>query len=168
MATISFNAAEVQPSSFDAIPAGTYEAVIANSEAKPMKSGNGLGFNFEFEIISGNYKGRKVFSWITFEHRTSQDAQRIGREQLSAICRAVGVTQLNDTVQLHNLPMMITVALDKNDPTRNVIRAYKAKRGATGNGAQGTASGQQQGAGAPQGATAAQGATGTQGAPWAR
>ena len=38
MATISFNAAEVQPSSFDALPAGTYEAVIANSEAKPMKT----------------------------------------------------------------------------------------------------------------------------------
>ena len=159
MATISFNAAEVQPSSFDALPAGTYEAVIANSEAKPMKSGNGMGFNFEFEIVSGDHKGRKVFSWITFEHRTSPDAQRIGREQLSAICRAVGVTQLNDTAQLHNLPMMITVALDKNDPTRNVIKAYKAKRGTgdgtasgtqgTGNKEQGTASVQQQGAGAP-------------------
>ena len=156
MATISFNAAEVQPSSFDALPAGTYEAVIANSEAKPMKSGNGMGFNFEFEIISGDHKGRKVFAWITFEHRTSADAQRIGREQLSAICRAVGVEQLSDTAQLHNLPMIITVALDKNDPTRNVIKAYKAKRGAAG--AQGT----QQGAGAAQGATA------TQGAPWAR
>ena len=103
MATISFNAAEVQPSSFDALPAGTYEAVIANSEAKPMKSGNGMGFNFEFEIISGDCKGRKVFSWITFEHRTSPDAQRIGREQLSAICRAVGVQQLNDTAPVHNL-----------------------------------------------------------------
>ena len=65
MATISFNAAEVQPSSFDAIPAGVYEAVIANSESKPMKSGNGMGFNFEFEIISSDHKGRKVFSWIT-------------------------------------------------------------------------------------------------------
>ena len=54
MATISFNAAEVQPSSFGALPAGTYEAVIATSEAKPMKSGTGTGFHFEFEIISGD------------------------------------------------------------------------------------------------------------------
>lgn len=153
MATISFNAAEVQPSSFDTLPAGTYEAVIANSEARPMKSGNGMGFNFEFEIISNDHKGRKVFAWITFEHRTSPDAQRIGREQLSAICRAVGVTQLNDTVQLHNLPMMITVGIDKNDPTRNIIKGYKGKRG-TGTG---TASVQQQG-----------GAAATGAAPWAR
>ena len=157
MATISFNAAEVQPSSFDAIPAGVYEAVIANSESKPMKSGNGMGFNFEFEIISSDHKGRKVFSWITFEHRTSPDAQRIGREQLSAICRAVGVTQLNDTTQLHNLPMMITVAIDKNDPSRNVIKAYKAK-GGTGAATPAPAAGGTQGNG-----TATGGA-----APWAR
>ena len=156
MATISFNAAEVQPSSFDALPAGTYEAVIANSEAKPMKSGNGMGFNFEFEIISGDCKGRKVFSWITFEHRTSPQAQQIGREQLSALCRAVGVTQLNDTVQLHNLPLMITLGIDKNDPTRNVVKAYKPK-GGTGGAPTPTTSVQQQ-AGAAAGGTA----------PWAR
>lgn len=150
MASIMFNAAEVQPSSFEAIPTGTYEAVISNSESRPMKSGNGMGFNLEFEIISGECKGRKVFAWITFEHRTSPDAQRIGREQLSAICRAVGVTQLNDTVQLHNLPLHIVVALDKNDPTRNTIKGFKAVKSVGA------------------GAAAPQAAPQNQGAPWAR
>ena len=145
-----FNAAEVQPSSFEAIPTGTYEAVISNSESRPMKSGNGMGFNLEFEVISGEYKGRKVFAWITFEHRTSPDAQRIGREQLSAICRAVGVTQLNDTAQLHNLPLHIVVALDKNDPTRNIIKSFKAVKSVGA------------------GAAAPQAAPQNQGAPWAR
>lgn len=145
-----FNAAEVQPSSFEAIPTGTYEAVISNSESRPMKSGNGMGFNLEFEIISGECKGRKVFAWITFEHRTSPDAQRIGREQLSAICRAVGVTQLNDTAQLHNLPLHIVVALDKNDPTRNIIKGFKAVKSVGA------------------GTAAPQAAPQNQGAPWAR
>lgn len=145
-----FNAAEVQPSSFEAIPTGTYEAVISNSESRPMKSGNGMGFNLEFEIISGECKGRKVFAWITFEHRTSPDAQRIGREQLSAICRAVGVTHLNDTAQLHNLPLHIVVALDKNDPTRNIIKGFKAAKSVGA------------------GAAAPQAAPQNQGAPWAR
>lgn len=145
-----FNAAEVQPSSFEAIPTGTYEAVISNSESRPMKSGNGMGFNLEFEIISGECKGRKVFAWITFEHRTSPDAQRIGREQLSAICRAVGVTQLNDTAQLHNLPLLIVVALDKSDPTRNIIKGFKAVKSVGA------------------GAAAPQAAPQNQGAPWAR
>ena len=157
MASINFNAAAVQPSSHEPVAPGTYEAVIVNSESQAMKSGNGMGFNFEFEIISGDHKGRKVFSWITFEHRTSPDAQRIGREQLSAICRAVGVTQLNDTTQLHNLPMMITVAIDKNDPSRNVIKAYKPK-GGTGAATPAPAAGGTQGNGTVTGGAA----------PWAR
>jgi len=156
MASINFNAAEVEPSAFEAIPAGTYEAVVSNSESKPMKSGNGMGFNFEFEIVSGEFKGKKVFAWITFEHRTSPDAQRIGREQLSALCRAVGVSQLNDTVQLHNLPLMITVAIDRSDATRNIVKGYKAKAGAAAQPAQTPA------------APAQDGGAATGAAPWAR
>ena len=68
----------------------------------------------------------------------------------AAICRAVGVQQLNDTAQLHNLPMTITVAIDKNDPTRNVIKSYKPKKSAS-------APAQQSGGSAAGGA-----------APWAR
>jgi len=154
MAALNFDATTITPTSnFDAIPAGTYEAVISDSESKPMKSGNGMGFNFTFEIISGENKGRKVFVWITYEHRTSPDAQRIGREQLSSICRAVGVTQLSDTAQLHNRPLLITVAIDRNDATRNVVKKYAAKN-ATAPVASAPA------------ATAAPAATGA--APWAR
>lgn len=154
MATINFNAAEVQPSSREPIPAGVYEAVIVGSESKPMKSGNGMGFDFEFEIISGERKGSKLFSWITFEHRTSPKAQQIGREQLSAMCHAVGIAQLNDTAQLHNLPMLITVAIDRNDATRNVVKGYRARPGAASAAAEPAA---------PAARTAATGA-----APWGR
>ena len=131
MATINFNANDVQPSSFEPLPAGTYEAVVSSSESKAMKSGNGMGFDFCYDIVSGPYTGRKVFGWITFEHRTSPQAQQIGREQLSSLCRAVGITQLNDTTQLHNLPLLITIGIDRNDPTRNVIKGFKAKTGTT-------------------------------------
>ncbi len=40
-------------------------------------------------------------------------------------------TELEDTVQLHNLPLVITVGVDRNDPTKNVIKAYKAKAAQT-------------------------------------
>lgn len=161
MALINFDASAVEPSSFEAIPAGTYEAVIPNSEARPMKSGNGMGFNFEFEIVAGDYKGRKVFEWITFEHRTCPDAQRIGREQLSAMCRAVGVTQLNDTAQLHNLPILITLGIDRKDPTKNVIRGYKAKNAGGATSAGGNAPAPRESAPAPR-------ENGAGAAPWAR
>jgi len=130
MAQLNFNAAEIDTTSRDAIPSGTYEAVVTDSEMRATKSGNGMGINLTFEIVSdGPAKGRKVFAWINYEH-PKVEAQRIGREELASLCKAVGVTNLSDTVQLHNLPLLITIGIDRNDPTRNVIKKYAAKSAA--------------------------------------
>ena len=127
MAQLNFNAAEIDTTSRDAILSGTYEAVVTDSEMRATKNGLGMGINLTFEILSeGPAKGRKVFVWINYEH-PKVEVQRIGREELASLCKAVGVTDLTDTVQLHNLPLLITVGLDRNDPTRNVVKAYKPK-----------------------------------------
>ena len=131
MAQLNFNAAEIDTTSRDVIPSGTYEAVVTDSEMRPTKNGQGVGINLTFEILSdGPAKGRKVFVWINYEH-PKVEAQQIGREELASLCKAVGVTELEDTVQLHNLPLVITVGIDRNDPTKNVIKAYKAKAAQT-------------------------------------
>ena len=150
MAAITFDAASIDITSHDPVPAGTYEAVVTASEIKSNKALTGKGLNLTFEILSdGAAKGRKVWTWINFMHQKA-DAQRIGQEELARLCKAVGVNQLTDTEQLHNKPLMITVALDKNDSTRNVIKAYQPKDAASQSGA----------------ATAASASSGT--APWAR
>ena len=127
MAQLKFNAAEVDTTSRDAIPSGTYEAVVTDSETRATKNGNGMGINLTFEILSeGPAKGRKVFAWINYENASAK-AQQIGREELASLCKAVGVAELNDTNQLHNLPLMVTVGVNRNDPTHNVVKAYKPK-----------------------------------------
>ena len=131
MAQLNFNAAEIDTTSRDAIPTGIYEAVVTDSETRATKNGNGMGINLTFEILSdGPAKGRKVFAWINYENQNAK-AQQIGREELASLCKAVGVTELEDTVQLHNLPLVITVGVDRNDPTKNVVKAYKAKAAQT-------------------------------------
>ena len=129
MATLNFNASAIDTASHDPIPAGTYEAVITATEIKPTRSANGTGINIPFEILSGGAKGRKVWEWINYQH-PNQEAQRIGQQTLATICKVVGIAQLNETEQLHNVPLMITVGFDRNDATRNVIRGYAAKSGA--------------------------------------
>ena len=128
MALLNFNANEVEPNTpFEVIPAGKYNAVIVESEMKATRAGTGRYLKLVFEITDGEYAGRKLFASINLEN-PNQDAVRIGRAELSAVCHAVNVLDLQDTVQLHNLPMVITVRVKKNqdgEPT-NEVRGYEA------------------------------------------
>lgn len=129
MSTLNFNANEVEPSvGFDAIPAGKYQAVITDSEMKDTKSGTGKYLQLEFEIIEGDYKNRKLWARLNLENANSE-AVRMARADLSAICRAVNVIQPRDSVELHNLPLTITVRCRKNqdDEIVNEIRGFAPK-----------------------------------------
>ncbi len=134
MSTLNFNANEVEPSiGFDAIPAGKYQAVITDSEMKDTKSGTGKYLQLEFEVIEGDYKNRKLWARLNLENANSE-AVRMARADLSAICRAVNVIQPRDSVELHNLPLTITVRCRKNqdDEIVNEIRGYAPKAALSG------------------------------------
>lgn len=97
MATINFNAAEVEPSQeFQILPEGKYEAVIAASDVKETRSGSGKYVQIEFEVVSGEHRGRKIWGRYNIEN-PSADAVRIGRADFSAVCHAVGVLTTSDT-----------------------------------------------------------------------
>ena len=126
MATLNFNANEVEPSTgFDPIPAGKYQAVITDSEMKPTKSGNGQYLQLEFEVIEGECRNRKLWARLNLKN-ANPDAVRIARADLSAICRAINVPEPRDSVELHNLPLTITVRCKKNqeDEMTNEIKGY--------------------------------------------
>lgn len=134
MATLgNFNANDVDPAaSFDPVPAGKYVAVITESEMKTTKSGNGHFLELTFELMSGQYKGRKLWARLNLDNPNPQAVQ-IARAELSAICRAVGVLTPQDSCELHNLPLCIKVACKKredSDEIGNEIKGYEKKEAA--------------------------------------
>lgn len=130
MATLNFNAIDVEPNvGMEAVPAGKYIAVITESQMKPTKSGNGYFLELTFEIIEGEYKGRKVWARLNLDN-PNQEAVKIARGELSALCRAVNVMQPKDSAELHNLPLEISVKCkkrDDNDEITNEIKGYAPK-----------------------------------------
>lgn len=120
-----FDANHVEPSSdFEPLPAGKYLAVITESEMKPTKAGTGSFLQLTFEILDGQFKGRKV--WARLNLMNSNDtAVKIAQAELSAICRAVGVLAPNDSVELHNLPLVITVKCKKRPDTGEIANEVK-------------------------------------------
>lgn len=130
-----FDARTVEPTAdFEPIPAGKYLAVITDSEMKPTKSGTGSYLQLTFTILEGEYKNRVLWARLNLNNPNAT-AVKIARSELSAICRAVGVMQPKDSVELHNLPLLITVKLKKRQDTGelvNEVKGYAKKEAATG------------------------------------
>lgn len=134
MAAIDFNADEHEPrNSFDPIPAGKYKVVMVDSEEKPTKAGNGSYLNLTYEIIEGEYKGRKLWDRLNLNN-PNPTAVEIAKGTLSALCRAAGVKVLRDTTQLHDIPVLAKVSAKMDQQSgeiRNEIKGYEPAGGVT-------------------------------------
>jgi hypothetical protein len=129
----NFNANNVEPTTeFEAIPAGKYLAMITDSETKPTKSGFGSYLQLTFQVLEGEYKGRFLWARLNLDNPNATAVQ-IAKAELSAICRATGVMTPGDSVELHNLPLVITVKCRKRSDTGDITNEIKgyAKREAT-------------------------------------
>jgi hypothetical protein len=128
-----FDANQIEPSKeFDPLPAGKYPAVVTDSEMKANKAGTGSYLSLTFELTDGPFKGRKLWTRLNLNHPNAQAVQ-IAQAELSAICRAVGVLAPNDSVELHNLPLVVSVKCKKRDDTgeiTNEIKGYCKKESA--------------------------------------
>jgi hypothetical protein len=96
---------------FEPLPDGEYKAIITNSDLKMTKKGDGDYYKFEYEIIDGAFKGRKVWQMLT-RNNPSEKATLIGRKQFAGLKLALDKPVIKDTVELHNRPLMIKVKVD--------------------------------------------------------
>ena len=129
MAQLNFDASQVAPNTGnpDPIPAGWYNAQIDESEMKPTKDGTGTYLQLRFSVVEGQYANRKVYARLNLRN-SNPVAQEIAYHELSAICHATGVMQLQDSQQLHGIPMKIKVKLraaSGDYDASNEIGSYK-------------------------------------------
>lgn len=121
-----FDANQVEPTGdFEPIPAGKYLAVITESEMRPNKAGTGSLLLLTFQIIEGEHRNRLLWVRLNLDHPNATAVQ-IARADLSAICRAVGVLAPRDSVELHNLPLVIQVRVKKRTDTGELVNEIKA------------------------------------------
>jgi hypothetical protein len=119
MAQLNFNARSVDPSvALDPIPAGWYNAAIDQSEMKPTNDGQGAYLEARYNILDGQFVGRKVFARFNLRNNNAQ-AVEIAYKQLSAVCHATGVLDCLDSNLLHGIPHKIKVSMRPGGPKLN-------------------------------------------------
>ncbi len=114
---------------FEPIPAGSYTAVITESEFKPTKSGDGSYLELKFQVIEGEHQNRFLWSRLNLKN-PSEKAVKFARAQLGQLCRAVGVPRPADTQELHDLPVVLKVKCRRREDTgeiANEIAGFESK-----------------------------------------
>ncbi|MCH9712523.1 MAG: DUF669 domain-containing protein [Proteobacteria bacterium] len=127
-----FDASKVEPSqSMELMPAGEYTAAIVSSEMMASKNNsNNHYLKLKFQIIDGEQKGRVIFSNLNLIN-SNETAVSIAQRDLSAICHAVGVLNIQDSEELHDKPLNIKIGIkpaqDGYD-AQNEIKGYLSKK----------------------------------------
>lgn len=129
MAKLNFDATAIDPAtSYDVIPKGEYLAAAVSSEMKATKMGTGQYLQLSFEILDGKFKGRRIFERLNIQNQ-NKDAEEIAQRTLSALCHALGILQVDESEQLHDIPVLITLGVEEGKGDygpQNRIMGYAA------------------------------------------
>ena len=126
MAEFSFDPyRHVAGAAMEPLPDGKYTMSITDSERRTPRSGDGEYIQLALRVMSGQFEGRVIFHRL---HVVTANAttRRIAEAELASICRAAGINKLNDTAQLHGIPIIVTLGhrRDAGGQTLNVPRSY--------------------------------------------
>jgi len=100
------------------LPVGIYKAMIIGEE--PDTKGN--GFVAEYEIVSGQFKGKKAKVWYNTLHANATTAN-IAKQSLKRIADATGKA-VTPSTPLKGRVMTLDVQEQKKDPQYTEVKRY--------------------------------------------
>lgn len=120
-----------QGNSYEALPAGWYNANITAAELKPTKDGSGQYIKVRYDITGPSHQGRVVFGNLNIKN-PNPEAEEIGRTELGKLMRAIGLAKVTDTDQLIGGSLSIKLAIRPADgqyEASNNVKGFKAITG---------------------------------------
>ena len=110
------------------LPAGQYVAMITEAELKPYRMSPRDYLLLTFQIIEGPYAGCLLWKQLNLNH-PHPTIRSLASEELGSICRAVGLSTLQDYTELYNRPLMIDACcqthLDDGIVTNRIVGYWK-------------------------------------------
>lgn len=103
------------------LPEGTHKVMIIGEEADEK----GRGVVAEFEILEGQFKGKKSKVWYLTTHE-NVTTSNIAKQNLKRIAEATGKA-VSATSPLKGRVLQVQVAVQKNDDSRTEIKKYMSE-----------------------------------------
>jgi hypothetical protein len=134
MAGFSFNASQVEPrvGTPPPVPNGDYILAIDKAEISKVKGSRTDDLlTLRFNILEGEYANRKIFVRLNIKNKNKQ-AEDIAHGELSAICHAIGILQIeseNHLQKLYGIPVKSRVGITPEKDgyaAQNKIMSYES------------------------------------------
>lgn len=117
-----FNAQQFDPTqSAGQLPIGKHPVKIVDGEVKATKNNDGGYLQLSLQIIDGPQTGTTGPYRLNLYNQNAQTAE-IAHRQLSAVAFVTGVLNIQDVRQLFNIPFMVEVGPQKNDPQYTEVK----------------------------------------------
>jgi len=114
---------------YTALPAGEYIANIIKSEYKATKAKTGHFIELQLKLLAGKSKGRVLYERLNLDN-PNPIAVEIANKALNSICQACEKVGVEDTEELHGIPMKLTLkvvpATSSNPASNSIIKWAKA------------------------------------------
>ena len=96
------------------VPNGIYALEMEASSVDKTSKGTGQILKTTLSVIEPEeFKGRKIFNNNYNLENDSPKAQELGQRQFAALCRAIGVSDVDDSEELHFRRFIAKVAIGK-------------------------------------------------------
>ncbi|MCP3685783.1 MAG: DUF669 domain-containing protein [bacterium] len=96
---------------FDPVPPGIYNVHITDSDYLETKNKDGHFLKLEFTVLDGDYQGRKIWTQLNLDNPNTV-AMEIANQELATICRVCSKPIVQDSQELHGIPLMIKVKVN--------------------------------------------------------
>jgi len=124
-----------QMNDFSVIEAGKYVAQVVKSEmckcSETAKDPKGQYLKLHWKIIDKKAKGKMLWTQLNIINK-NPTAVEIAQKELATICKSIGKVTINDSQELHGIPVLLTVGIEPakaNWPEKNVISFYESVSG---------------------------------------
>jgi hypothetical protein len=112
----NFDSTQYDTEQGSTLPLGIYQLEVTASDVVPTKAGNGTILKLTYDVLAPEeFKTRKVFGTMNLENVNAQ-AQEIGQRELAMLCRALGISEISDSQELHLISFTAKVGLEKPQP----------------------------------------------------
>jgi len=109
---------------FDGVPTGSYITVISASDYVVNSKNTGMNLKLTYEIIDGEFKGKKLFESLSLEHEKADTAIIANKAWNSIKMATVQKLHVEDSCEVHGIPLLIEVIYKKDSDFPNKIKKH--------------------------------------------